>query len=350
MASPPPELPLVGLSSPSEDSSASRSARLGSRRSPHVLALAGLDSGVFLDAGPPHGRKLMRDPLLKFDSPSECYRGAPPDSALAVFPQALAVRTGTRLSWGSAPLRRLRCGCHRAATTGANADRVRRRLPDLHRCRPRAFSAPRRFEPRRLAHPGCPEPLETTFIPVAVRPCFVPLTSLGFALQSFPLPESRTASSAAVASLRVRPRTCRGAETHARREAFRCALDQEPRRGHEAHDRDRLEGTHLPALTETAGPSRELPRTPHPSAAHVTGLADHTAGSPASKLCSLRESVHAAFARRAGACAPSRRTTPGRCSPGVTPFWSLLHQILGSGRSRECPANRTPPEDHAPLR
>lgn len=96
-----------------------------------------------------------------------------------------------------------------------------------------------------------------------------------------------------------------------------CALDQEPRRGHEAHDRDRLEGTHLPALTETAGPSRELPRTPHPSAAHVTGLADHTAGSPASKLCSLRESVHAAFARRAGACAPSRRTTPGRCSPGV---------------------------------
>jgi hypothetical protein len=165
MASPPPELPLVGLSSPSEVSSASRSARLGSRRSPHVLALAGLDSGVFLDAGPPHGRKLMRDPLLKFDSPSECYRGAPPDSALAVFPQALAVRTGTRLSWGSAPLRRLRYGCHRAATTGANADRVRRGLPDPHRCRPRAFSAPRRFWLRHPADPGCPELLRTTLAP-----------------------------------------------------------------------------------------------------------------------------------------------------------------------------------------
>lgn len=121
----------------------------------------------------------------------------------------------------------------------------------------------------------------------------MPQTSLGFALQSLPLPESRAASSAADASLRVRTRTCPGAVPHARREGFRCALDPEPRRGHEAHDRDHRDGTQLPASPRPPNLTRVAPRSGS-TTAHVTGLADHTAGSPASKLCSLRESVRAA--------------------------------------------------------
>lgn len=198
--------------------------------------------------------------------------------------------------------------------------------------------------------PGCPVSARDDACPVTPRPCFMPQTSLGFALQSLPLPESRTASSAARASLRVRPRSCPGAAPHARREAFRCALVLEPRRGHEAHDRDRQNGTQLPALTEAAE---------HDASCPAPGLDDRTRhrtrrphGRTARFEALLPPRVRSRGAR--SSCRSLRpdppERTPGRCSPGIQPFWSLLHRVLGSGRSRRSPANRTPPEDHAPLR
>lgn len=44
-------------------------------------------------------------------------------------------------------------------------------------------------------NPSCPEPaVPASLRPEASRPCYMPQASLGFALQSFPLPRSRTAS------------------------------------------------------------------------------------------------------------------------------------------------------------
>jgi hypothetical protein len=77
------------------------------------------------------------------------------------------------------------------------------------------------------------------------------------------------------------------------------------------------------------------------------GHSRHTAAPPASKPCSLRESVHAndrASCRglHARACAPTCGDRPGRCSPGIQPLQSLLHHDLGFGRLRISPgANRT---------
>jgi hypothetical protein len=77
------------------------------------------------------------------------------------------------------------------------------------------------------------------------------------------------------------------------------------------------------------------------------GHCRHTAAPPASKPCSLRESVHAADRAScrglcARACAPTHGDRPGRCSPGIQPLQSLLHHDLGFGRLRVSPgANRT---------
>jgi hypothetical protein len=167
-------------------------------------------------------------------------------------------------------------------------------VPPPHRCRPRAFSAPRRFEPRRPARPGLPRVRSRQRLPRNCAALFHAANVLGVRPTEPSPPGEPYRLPAAVASLRVRARPCRGAAARARREGFRCALDPEPRRGHEAHDRDRRDGTQLPALTGDRRTRRELPRAttrrPHTS----PGSPTHTAGSPASKPCSLRESVLAA--------------------------------------------------------
>jgi hypothetical protein len=239
---------------------------------------------------------------VELDSPSEYHRGAPPDSALAVIPPALASGSGRRLSWGfCAPSTLALRVPPSSATTGANAVRGRRGLPGPRRCRPRAFSAPRRFEPRRPARPGFPRVRSRQRLPRNYAALFHAANVLGVRpTEPSPLGEPYRLP-AAVASLRVRARPCRGAVARARREGFRCALDPEPRRGHEAHDRDRRDGDaasrprRRPSNTTRVAPRQDS------TAAHVTGLADHTAGSPASKPCSLRESVLAATR-------PSRRS------------------------------------------
>jgi hypothetical protein len=254
----------------------------------------------------------MRDPLLELDSPSEFYRGAPPDAALAVFPPAFRRRIGTSPLLGfCAPSTLALRVPPSSAATGANADRGRRGVPLPHRCRPRAFSAPRRFEPRRPARPGLPRVRSRQRLPRNCAALFHAANVLGVRPTEPSPPGEPCRLPAAVASLRVRARPCRGAAARARREGFRCALDPEPRRGHEAHDRDRRDGTQLPALTGDRRTRRELPRArtrrPHTSPDSPTTRPDR----PLRSLAPSESPFSRPPARRAGACAPSRRTSTG---------------------------------------
>lgn len=178
----------------------------------------------------------------------------------------------------------------------------------------------------------------------------MPQTPLGFALQSFPLSESRAAFRRPDASLRVRLSTVRPAR-ESRRSPTGFTREPAPSR------RRTLAGT-----PPTGDGRRKLPRPScqaAPSSARVAPHADlerptgtlghcrHTAAPPASKPCSLREPVLAndrASCRglRVRACAPSHGDRPGRCSPGLQPLQSFLHHDLGFGRLRAPPgANRT---------
>jgi len=181
-----------------------------------------------------------------------------------------------------------------AAATGANADRVRRGSPDPRRCRPRAFSAPRRFEPRHPAGPGLPRACSRRRLPPKLRG----LVSCrkrpwGSPCRAFP---SRRA-------VPPRRRPMLPCEFELERVPARCRM-LVVRVSVARSTRSRGGGTR-PTIA-TTGTGRSFPPSPRPpnltrvaprsdsTAAHVTGLADHTAGSPASKLCSLRESVRAA--------------------------------------------------------
>lgn len=115
------------------------------------VALARLDFG-FPQPGPPLERELERASLVGFDSPSEFSVGAPPDSALAVFPPAFADGSGPPLLEFPVPTA-FQSQVPRSTASG-EADRGRRELPRSRRCRPRALSAPRRFE---LLDPHEPE-------------------------------------------------------------------------------------------------------------------------------------------------------------------------------------------------
>jgi hypothetical protein len=178
----------------------------------------------------------------------------------------------------------------------------------------------------------------------------MPQTPLGFALQSFPLSESRAAFRRPAASLRVRLSTIDPA--------------REPRRSPTGFTREPASSRSraLAGTPPTGDGRRKLPRpscqavpssvrvAPHADLERPTGTLGHcrhTAAPPASKPCSLREPVLAndrASCRglRVRACAPSRGDRPGRCSPGLLPLQSFLHHDLGFGRLRAPPgANRT---------
>jgi hypothetical protein len=144
--------------------------------------------------------------------------------------------------------------------------------------------------------PGCPEPaVPAPLRPEASRPCFMPLASLGFTLQSFPLPRSRAAS---------------------RRPLLPCGFDV-----------DRTSGAKVPRLSDRFPPPSAPLRRPEPPVRRTSRIGHgrgsvasprssrppvhptscpvkrprrptgdlrarrHTAVSPASKLCSPRESV-----------------------------------------------------------
>lgn len=89
------------------------------------------------------------------------------------------------------------------------ASHTRRGEPPPRRCRPRVFSTPRRFQPRHrvmnLGDQPKPTRTATSLRPEAVRPYFMPQTSMGLTLQSFPLSKSRAAFRRPFTSVRVQP-------------------------------------------------------------------------------------------------------------------------------------------------
>jgi len=93
----------------------------------------------------------------------------------------------------------------RSVVTGAGQSRERE-VPPSRRFRPRGFTPPRRLEPRLRSRAQFPKPaLASPLHPGTSQAYFIPLASLGFALQSLPLPKSRAAllDSAALCSLAV---------------------------------------------------------------------------------------------------------------------------------------------------
>jgi hypothetical protein len=133
-------------------------------RSPHAVVLAELGFGVFRDEVPFKSGEAREGPLLEFDTPSEYCRGALPDAALAVFPPARADGSGPPLLGFLVPT----ALCSRVPVSAApgGTGRRRRGVPTPHPCRPRAFSAPRRVQPRRLERARVsPDPPSTALAP-----------------------------------------------------------------------------------------------------------------------------------------------------------------------------------------
>lgn len=125
---------------------------------------------------------------MGFDSPSEYFRGAPPDSALAVFPPAFADGSGPPLLEFLVPTA-FQSQVPRSSAIGVT-DRGRRELPSSRRCRPRALSAPRRFELPAPFEPELPRARPTRAFPKTCAALFHAADALGiFPTELSPLEE-----------------------------------------------------------------------------------------------------------------------------------------------------------------
>jgi len=174
----------------------------------------------------------------------------------------------------------------------------------------------------------------------------MPQASLGFALQSLPLSESRAAFRRPSAPLRVRDRSPTGAKAPEISDRFRQRTPPEPPRAIPCGSRgDRRRGRlWLPTAVMSGHrfETRELPRTPL-FGNHRNLRAPPARGRLARYEALLPPRVRSPTDRasrrgsRSRACAPSRRGQPGRCSPGIRPLQSLPHHDLGSGRLRVAP-------------
>jgi len=161
---------------------------------------------VFRDGVPFKSGEAREGPLLGFDSPSEYCRGALPDAALAVFPPARADGSGPPLVGFLVPT----ALCSRVPVSAASGvtGRRRRGLPIPHPCRPRAFSAPRRVQPRRLEKTRFPEPTLDGARPETLRPCFMPQRPWDSPFRAFPSRRAVPPCGGLRAPLRVRRRPC----------------------------------------------------------------------------------------------------------------------------------------------
>lgn len=159
----------------------------------------------------------------------------------------------------------------------------------------------------------------------------MPQASLGFALQSLPLSESRAAFRRPCASLRVRDRSLTGAKAPEISDRFRQRTPSQPPRAIPCgsrgdHRRGRL---WLPTAVMSGHrvETRELPRTPL-FGDHRNLRAPPARGRLARYEALLPPRVRSPTDRasrrgsRARACAPTRRDRPGRCSPGLQPLQS----------------------------
>jgi hypothetical protein len=231
-------------------------------------------------------------------------------------------------------------GCH-PLPRSEPTDRRRREEPPSRRCRPRGFTPPRRFQPRRRSRAQFPKlALTSPLRPGASQAYSILLAPLGFALQSFILPESRAAllDSTAFCSLAVSVATAIIPTRKPRRSptAFpRCAAPwpaRTPAKGFGSRLENGDAGCPRPS-SQTTCPSCELPRTPT-SAVHRSFRARRLdAAPPASKPCSPRESVP--LDRTLARLAPRSRTTAwAGALVGFLPLQSLPHHDLGSDRPR----------------
>jgi hypothetical protein len=307
------------------------------------------------------GRKLEKVPLLEFDSPSEFYRGAPPDR-LSPFFRRLAPVVRVRLSWGSSSLRRLRSGCPvlplSAEPTAGDEG-----------CQPLAGSAlgllpaPRRFQPRRRSlRPELPRTRASTPLrPVASRPCSMPQTPLGFSLQSLPLSRSRAASRRPSAPLRVRPRPrSSGAKTSGISRPLSSGIRPRCRAPRPPHDLRREEGYGI--ATTGSGPG--FPAIVRPSVLRsclrrprrppeTFGLAGARPLRPLRSLSPLENPFPRRTARSKG-LAP--QLTNGHRAVALLGFASLEPSPprprvrIDRENAPRASGPRAPPEDHAPLR
>lgn len=269
---------------------------------------------------------------------------------LSPFSRRLAPADRVRLSWGSSSLRRVAPGCPclpRPAEPTAGGEG----------CQPLARAALGLSQPlggfsrvasERLGSPRTPPRRRSPRNFAALSHAATPL---GFSLQSLPLSESRAAFRRPSAPLRVRPRPETGAEAPVRRERFPpSATGRAVRQVREDPRRDRGVGLGFlrsprPSITARVAPHGERDDRPE------------TPGSQGSWPCRpLRsfapsESPFTRRAERSPSLRPSHETrSPGRCSPGVSPFWSLPHHVPGSVLPRGRPANRAPPTRRAPFR
>jgi len=298
-----------------------------------------------------------KGPLLRFDSPSECYRGALPERlSPSVSPACASARV--RLSWGSSSLRRLTQGAPflpRSARPTAGDEGYR----TLARFRPRASStrpsspcgaldrasvAPRRFEPRRLLQARVsPLPqFRRRYAPELSQPVTRPRHVPGIRPSELSLPEEPCRLSTAFCFLAGSTSTVSPARrflavrpvSTARLVLASLAAPREEDTRSRRWTRERG----FPAIVKTACPLRELPRT----ATSTTDTGDlrarrHAAVSPASKPCSPRESVHATDREFPRACARRSPRPTGPVLSWVLPLQSFLHHDLGFGRLRRSP-------------
>jgi hypothetical protein len=280
---------------------------------------------------PCRGTGAPRSSLLEFGaSPEPCCVASARSPLLRPGPACARPRRSralrVRLSWGSCSHERLYVGCP-VSPPRLESRFGGRGLPHPRRCRPQGSCPSRRIRPRTRHARTLADP------PFAVAPrrfaaLFHAARVPGTTLQSFPFPRSRTRSRGPRASLRVSFSDCRR-----RRAAGRftiafpvaSALCPWPRRsGARTHE----PGRQFPAVARRSPRRAFRARLGGPSLSRRHWARRLAAGTPASKLCSPRESVR----RRPRALARARSLR--RCSPGLLPLESLLHHGSGSGLSR----------------
>jgi hypothetical protein len=188
----------------------------------------------------------------------------------------------------------------------------------------------------------------------------MPQASLGFALQSLPLSESRAAFRRPFAPLRVRDRSQPGAKAPEISDRFRQRTPPQPPRAIPCGSRsDRWwgsSGSPRPSCQAAVSERASCPARPSSTTTGTFGHHRLTADSPATKLCSPRESVHRPTAPLAEARAPE--LAPPRAATdrvvallGFRPFRAYSATTSGSELCESRPGRTgRSSEDHAPLR
>lgn len=290
---------------------------------------------------------------MKFGSPSEYCRGAPPDRLFAgCCPPARADGSGRPLVGFNVPTtHELRVP--RSAVTGLAPAAGGEECHFLTGGPPSGFLNPSAvLAATTLVNPSCPGPTLTPSLrPGTSRPYSMPQASLGFALQSLPLSESRAAFRRPFAPLRVRARSQSGAKAPVISDRFRkrappratptipCGSRSDSWKGKRRLPTAVMSGRRVhrascPARRPSTTNRNFRAPPAHGRSARFEALLPPRVRSPTDRA-SCRGS-------RARACAPTHCDRTGRCSPGFEPLQSLLRHDLGFVLLRVPPgANRT---------